>query len=97
MCTGVELALAASAIAGTAAGVKAQRDAKKEAIKTRDVMVNAEAERKAAEDKAAQDAQQAIAARRRRLRSQSLLTSGASGQVAGGGSALAMGKPTLGA
>lgn len=42
-------------------------------------IAGAEAERKAAQDKAAQDAAQSVADRRRRMRSQSLLTTGAQG------------------
>jgi len=95
VCTGVEIALLAASAAGTATAVRGQRQASKAAEGQRNSMMQAEAERKAAEDKAAQTAQAAVADRRRRLRSQSLLTSGATGSV--GGSALSSGKPTLGA
>ncbi len=95
MCTGVEIALAAAAIGGTAAGVKQSRDMRKEASAQRDSLLRAEAERKAAQDRAAQDAQAQVADRRRRMRSQSLLTTGATGPV-DSGSALSYGKSTLG-
>lgn len=59
--------------------IKSQRDAKKAANQQATDLRNAEAERKAAQDRSAQEAQMARADQRRRLRSQSLLATGAQG------------------
>lgn len=99
MCTGAELALAAAATAGTAATAVNANQQRQAAKAQRDSLLRAEAERKAAEDRAAQNAATVAGTTRTRQRQQSLLSSGsiADRAPASVSSALAYGKPTLGA
>ena len=103
MCTGLELVALGSAVAGTAVAVDSADKQRKAVNAQKDRLLGAEAERKANEARAAQDAQLARADQRRRMRSQSLLAMGAdqSQPMATGGpaaaqSTLSYGKTTLG-
>lgn len=94
MCAPALIPLAAAVI-GAGSAAHTARSARKDAQAQRGAMERAEADRVAAQDRAAQDAQMRVAERRRRMRGQALLT------VAGGGvdsaSALSRGgKTTLG-
>lgn len=98
MCTGVELALAGAAAAGTAATVVTAEQQRKAGKAQRDSLLRAEAERKAAEDRAAQNAAIAVGATRQRQRQQSLLSQAAGADRSGGSISTlqAYGKQALG-
>lgn len=101
MCTGFEAALLGAAAAGTAVAIDSADSQRKAANAQKDSMLKAEAERKAAEARAAQDAQMARADQRRRQRGQSLLAMGAQETMplassTGAQSVLTYGKTTLG-
>jgi hypothetical protein len=84
---------AASSAVGAGMAIKSSRDAKKASNAQAASIERAEADRKAAADKAAQDAALARADTRRRMRSQSLLSTGAQGT---GSMLTSYGKDTLG-
>lgn len=88
--------MAAAAVIGAGAATHTALEARQDAKHQRKTLLQAEADRKQAEATAAQNAQAAVGDRRRRMRSQSLLTSGAAGPVSSGGSALSYGKSALG-
>jgi hypothetical protein len=96
MCTGLEVAALTAAAAGTAVGAVNANQQRKDAAGQKGALLRAEADRKAAEARAAQTAQAQAGDTRRRQRAQSLLSSGATGPVSSTGSALAYGKQALG-
>jgi hypothetical protein len=102
MCTGLEAALpyiaAGAAVAGAGASAANANQQSKAAKAQRDSLLRAEAERKAAEDRAAQNAAAAVGETRKRQRDQSLLAASPLASRTSGGvsSALTYGKPTLG-
>jgi hypothetical protein len=93
MCDPVTATVAAVGALGASTSMKASRDAKKASSAQAESIERAEADRKAAADKAAQDAALARADTRRRMRSQSLLSTGAQGT---GSMLTSYGKDTLG-
>ncbi len=84
MCTGVELALAGAAAAGVAGTALSADQQRKAARAQRDSLLRAEAERRMAEDRAAQDAALAAGATRQRRRAQSTLSQAAGADRSGG-------------
>lgn len=102
MCTGLEAALpyiaAGTAVAGAGASAANANQQRKAGNAQRDSLLRAEAERKAAEDRAAQNAAMAVGATRQRQRQQSTLSQAAGADRSGGSISTlqAYGKQALG-